>query len=302
MHIVYLLTNKTKTEGRRFYIGSKQECYLLQVDGVDTIISANTGKPYYSSSSSLEMKDDMLAGHIFEASILQQDIDRKELLQIENNFITQNNAVFSNEYYNKSNAVLNCHDQEAVCNRFGQTVKDLATDNSAISKKDQTATRLGFNNFGELCFKIDELYKASLKPSWAEVSRHFGQDRHWSGIYIKGFDMDKAREDLKLSAKKVELRKYVAENCSLRYAAKLLDLEYPAARVLLGDFYKPKERNFSLALLSGKSKDELEVEITKYILDGYTLEEVSKIMAIGVRSVKDYFLRCVRKRLKSSDL
>ena len=84
MEIVYLLTNITKTSGKRFYIGSKSSCKVVMINGVKTIMSIDSGKPYYSSSSSFEFKDDLKAGHVFEAEVLQKVPlkDRKRLVEI----------------------------------------------------------------------------------------------------------------------------------------------------------------------------------------------------------------------------
>lgn len=59
MNIVYMLENLNKKEGRRFYIGSKTECNLEVVDGINRIVSLKTGYPYYGSSQCPTMKDDM---------------------------------------------------------------------------------------------------------------------------------------------------------------------------------------------------------------------------------------------------
>ena len=280
MNIVYLLTNITKTEGRRFYIGSKQECYLVPVDGVNTIISCTTGKPYYSSSSSFEMKEDMQSGHVFEASILEEVIDRKKLLPVENNYTVKFNAVKSEEYYNISNAVLNCHDQDAVANRFGQTVRNLSSDNSSCSKRDNNAEQLGFSNFGLLAFHIQNVKDKNPKMTWADISRSLGKDRHWAKVFINPYDMNKAKIDLTKTDKISEIRKLIAENCSLFFAAKLLNIEIPAARVMLGDFNKLNERAYSVALLNGMSKEEMEVEVTKMVLQGSDFGDISKKLGI----------------------
>ena len=110
MNIVYLLTNITKEKGRRFYIGSKTECNVICLDGIDTIIDLKSDKPYYSSSQSLEMKEDMSKGNVFVARILESVPNRKTLLERENYWITKYDAVSSQEFYNITNAVLNCHD------------------------------------------------------------------------------------------------------------------------------------------------------------------------------------------------
>ena len=59
VNIIYMLENVDKKEGRRFYIGSKQECQIEVVDGLNRIVSCKTGRLYYGSSTCLEMKADM---------------------------------------------------------------------------------------------------------------------------------------------------------------------------------------------------------------------------------------------------
>lgn len=157
MNIVYLLTNTSKTEGKRFYIGSKTECQIVDVGGIPTIVDRD-GKPYYSSSSSFEFKEAMLRGEIISASLLEEVHDKKKLLLAENAWIDKSNAVFSEEYYNMSNAVLNCHNQDAIANLYGESVKELAKRNSSLGKRDNSAKDLGYSNFGELCFDIWERY------------------------------------------------------------------------------------------------------------------------------------------------
>ncbi len=100
MEIVYLLENLDKKEGRRFYIGSKQGCYLEEIDGATRIVAVNTGMPYYGSSTCIEMKEDMAACHTFNAIMLEHVRDKKDLLAAENKWIKHYDAVNSPEFYN----------------------------------------------------------------------------------------------------------------------------------------------------------------------------------------------------------
>jgi hypothetical protein len=96
------------------------------------------------------------------------------------------------------------------------------------------------------------------------------------------------------------LRKMVVvDDCSLKLACKILGLEIPAGRILLGDF--GKDRAFTVATQLGKTKDELELMVFKSIVDGKELEEVSSMFGICTTSVRRYLLRFLRKRFKSSD-
>lgn len=298
MNIVYLLTNTSKTEGRRFYIGSKTECQITDVEGVPTIISRD-GKPYYSSSSSYEFKTDIFNGDVISASILEEVVDKSILLQVEDSWIQRYNAVFSDEYYNLSNAKLNCHDNEGVANLYGETVRELAKNNSAASKRDNSAKDLGYTNFGELCFDIWERF--SKNNNWQVVSESFGKERHWANVTVKPYDMDKAKEDL-TKATSEDVRKMISKKCSLKRAAEVLGIELPAARVLLGDFNKKEQKAFGVALLLGKTQGELEAEITRDIISGVPWLEVTKKHGVNETSAKRYFMRCIRRHLAPEDI
>lgn len=298
MNIVYLLTNTSKIEGRRYYIGSKQECQIGEIDGVPTIIDRE-GKPYYSSSSSLEFREDVFKGDIFVASVLEEVYDRKSLLEAENRWIDTANAVYSDEYYNITNAVLNCHNQDTVANLYGETVFELAKNNSAASKRDNSAKELGYQNFGELCFDIWDRY--CKNNNWQVVSESFGKERHWACVTVKPYDMEKAKEDLSKVTQE-DVRKLISKKCSLKKVAEILNIEIPAARVLLGDFNKTAQKTFLVAAAKGKTQGELEAEITRDILDGMGWLEVTKKHAVNETSAKRYFMRCIRRHLAPEDI
>lgn len=299
MHLIYLLTNIDKPEGKRFYIGSKQECYLRMVDGIPTIIGTSNGKPYYSSSSSIEMREEMKRGERFSASILEEVQDRKKLIEREDYWITHFNAVKSQEYYNMSNAKLNCHDQDAVANKYGETIKELACRNSSWSKRDATARKCGFDNFGDFCFFLHECFQNG--EGNAQVSRRFNMHKSFAKRILDNFDMDKALKDREKDLVS-DIRNYIKDGCSLYYAAELLGIEIPVARSLLGDFNAVHSRAFSVARDMGKTKEELEIEITEEILEGKGFTEISREKGIVYESVKRYFLRCVRRNLKDIEL
>lgn len=298
MNIVYLLTNTSKTEGKRFYIGSKQECQIGKVDGIPTILDRD-GKPYYSSSTSYDFREDMLRGDVFVASLLEDVIDRSSLLQVENSYIEKANAVFSEDYYNLSNAVLNCHNQDAIANLYGESVKELAKNNSSTSKRDNSAKDLGFNNFGELCFAIWERYCDN--PNWQTVSESFGKERHWANVTVKPFDMEKALLDI--GKRTVEdVRKLISRKCSLHKAAQLLEIELPVARILLGDFNKEFQKSYSVAMSQGLTQGELEAAITKDVLRAMPWADVCRKHAVNETSAKRYFMRCIRRHLDPEDI
>lgn len=291
MNIVYLLTNKNKSEGKRFYVGSKVECKLINLDGVDTIYNIKTDKPYYSSSANHEFAEDMKAGHVFEASILEVVIGREKLRDAETKHIRELNAVESAEFYNMSEAFANTYDHQAVKNQFGETVAEFASRASQSSKRDGTAKELGYKNFGEMYFAMQK--RLDDGEGVKEVSLSCGKHRKWIQITLAPYDMAKAKKDL-LTDRTIDIRELMRKGASLKYAAASLGLELPAARVMLGDYSKEGERAYSVAAARGKSKNELELEITKRVLDGEGFNEIGNTMALVRESVLRYFLRCLR--------
>lgn len=303
MHIIYLLTNKSKQVGKRFYIGSKTDCKVIEIKGVHTIIRTSNGKPYYSSSTCPEMRQDLLNGDIFEATILEQisHKNKSNIIETEDKWIRKYDAVNSTEFYNLAYPLKYfCNNKDKfqqTANKYGQSVIDLAKDNSTLSKKDGSAKSLGFKNFGELCFEIWNEYKVT--NNWSAIAKKYGKHKGFCRVYVEQYDMAKAEQDLKLNLQK-ELRSLIDENCSLRKACEVLNIEYPAGRVLLGEYLENK--SFTVSRNLGLSKEELEISITKRILDGEGFREVSNSTGLIYESVKRYFFRCIRKRLKSSDL
>jgi hypothetical protein len=302
-NLIYLLTNINKSEGKRFYIGSKQEATLECFDGVMTILDRNN-KPYYSSSSSFEMKEEMKRGDIFEASLLEWVPDRRNLLEIENKYIMEKDAVKSDNYYNMSYALMNCHDQEAVANKFGETIKELACRNSSLSKRDNTAKKLGFNNFGELHLWVKQ--KKDEGFSHGDMSELIGKHRCFSKNIIEGIDLEKAYLEIENSnIYQDKLRSMIACGCSLYYAAELLKLELPSARIIIGDYNKEMERAYRCALKVGLSKDELEKRVVQIILnskDGEGYKDAARELKIGTEAVRRYLARYLKKNLSYPEL
>ena len=293
MNIVYLLTNTSKTEGKRFYVGSKLECKLLEIDGVPTIFNVKTGKPYYGSSSSFEFKEDFKRGDVFVASILEVVRLRKDVYERERHYINAHNAVNSEDYYNMSNAIDHMYNHHKTFkNSYGETVAEYAAACSQVSKRDNTATALGFKNFGEMYFEMQDRLDAG--EGVKDISSSYGKHRKWVQITLRPYDMKKAREEV-LNTSPESVRTLVLEGCSLKKAASLLGIEVPAARVLLGDFNRAMEKSFSVAKIRGKSKEELEIEITNRVLDGEGFIEIGNSMVLCRESILRYFLRCLRR-------
>lgn len=304
MNIVYKLTNLDRESGRRFYIGSKAECFIESINGIDRIVSSKTGLPYYGSSSCPLMKQDMAEGHRFSAEILEEVPNKSNLLEVENHWITSLNAVESSEYYNMAYATIGGFmiDQSAAYNMYGETIVSYGKATSSLNKRHNTAKRFGYKNLGEFCIFIYE-QKLSGKNS-AEIARDIGWERHAPYRYMSDYNMEKCLKEYDPTNKDLEkeIRCLIAEGVSAKRISELKNLEIPTVCLYIGDYDEIHRKSFLVAQRRGLTKEELEVQITKMILDGKGFNEVSRELSINESSVKRYFLRCIRSKLKSSDL
>lgn len=304
MNIIYMLTNVDKEEGRRFYIGSKTECFIESFEGLSRIVSSKTGKLYYGSSTCLEMKADMKNHHRFNAVILEEVPNKKDLLERENEWIKKYDAVNSPEFYNKSYAILGIFkvDQQAPYNEFGETILGYGKLMSSFNKKNNTAKKFGFKNLGEFCVWIYQRKQSGL--SWPAIADEIGWERHQPQRYVSCYNMEKsiAEYDPTNIELQREVRTMIAKGASVSKTAELLSLEIPTVIQYIGDFNLLNDRTFLCAQRRGMTKEELGIEVTKRILDGAGFNEVSVDLKLNETSVKRYFLRCVRANLKSSDL
>lgn len=89
---------------------------------------------------------------------------------------------------------------------------------------------------------------------------------------------------------------------TLQYIARHYDIELPTARVFLGDYSGDNMKRFLTSYNIGMTKTELEVAITKEFLLGKGLNEIARLFKIEVNSCKRYLYKCVREKLKISDL
>lgn len=291
MHIIYKLTNLDKTTGTRLYIGSKQECKLLIIDEIPTIFCVRTKKPYYGSSTNFKFKEDLINGNRFSAEILEIVLDKKEIRERENYYIKLYDAVNSDEYYNLSYAFINTRNPYAVKNCYGETVAEFAASQSQTSKREGTALELGYRNFGEMYFSLYEEIQNG-KPV-KELCKNLGKHRKWITTVLRPYDMEKAKQDLS-SCDEESVRNLILKGASLKKASEILNIEVPAARVLLGDFYKPLEKSFSVAVKKGKSKEELEKEITIRLVNGETIMSICNSMELCRESILRYHFRCLQ--------
>lgn len=305
MNIIYLLTNISKKEGTRYYIGSKTECSLIELNGISTIISLTNNKPYYSSSSNIQFHSDFKSGNVFVASILEEVPDRSLLLSTENKYILKHDAVNSEEYYNLSEANVAgyTYSQDAPKNIYGESIKEYAKNESASSKRRSRAKSLGFDNYGLLAFHI---YNRSLSgENFSLISTDLGLERHFAQRYLKNWDMQKASLQLKSLSKDLytnKLRSLITQGASLKKASEILGIEEVVAEMFNNNF-NLMNKKFSVALQKGMTEEELEIKIVKDILkDNIGFKECAKKNGITILNAQRYFLRHIRKRLDINDI
>lgn len=297
MDIVYKLTNTSKDEGRRFYIGAKEECSIHNdFDGVPTIFANTTNTPYYGSSQCPVMKSDLKAGHVFKAECLQVIPDRSNLYDTESEWLDKVRAVHSEDYYNISNHLKRVSNQDDVLNKYGETYKEVANRRSTVSRKDNKAVSLGYDNYGEMFY--DWLLRVSLGESGADIGRSLGIHRHFVTRYLNGMTLDKFKDGLDTVDEKIA-KEMLVQGATLKYISQYLNTHDAVVRKVLGSF-NPKN-DIATFLLS--TKEEAEKKIADMVINrDMSFKEVAKELNISKSSASRYFVSYVKRRLKGCDL
>ncbi len=300
MNIVYLLENIDKKTNPRKYIGFKTECNILPLEGIPAIYCNRENNYYFGSSLNPKMVQDLKNGNRFKATVLEKVGDRTLLPEKEIVHLKKFDAESNEEYYNLSSRLIHSLNQlDAPSNMFGETVRERANRESTRGTRDSSAKAQGFSNFGLMCFDIYE--RLSNGESGAAISRSMGKQVKYATRTIRDYDMKKAVKELESAWRESKaIRKDYSRRATLEKLHEIYGYEIPTLRVIIGDFRE--NCLFSVATELGTTKEELEISITKRILDGEGFKEVSEDTGISIQSVKRYFLRCIRSRLKSSDL
>ena len=298
MNIVYLLTNKNKKSGKRFYIGAKQEASIVEIEGVAKILNKK-GVVYNSCSCSTEFANDLKNGDVFEASLIEEIKDKNLLHKREKYYIDLYDVANSEDYYNLSNLCFDIGHQDQIANEFGQTYKKVASDKSSISKRDNAANKYGFDNFGNLVISV---YKNYLKTGvYRQTAREFGMPHYMVGRLFKDYDLEKAVKDCEKELYK-DVRMLYVKGATLQYIAKILDIELPAARIFLGEYGAKYLRSYITSLNIGMTPEELRSALTKEFIKGRGINDIARGFNIDATSCKRYIYKCIREKLKISDL
>lgn len=293
----------------RFYIGSKQDCHLDTINGVNTLISNKSGKPYWGSSSNRTMLED-LKKDVFEASILASTGHRDELLSLEQFWIDKLNAVESLEFYNLSSAKLRggmLHDKGTYANRYGETLTSFAGVQSAFMKRHNNALKLGFESFGH--FVLDFIERRKDKTSMSIIEKHYQSisEEHFSVCRLKhlsqSYDLAKIEKQFsKVSEKDIELfREMVFQGASISKVSETTEFEIPVVSYYISDILAI-DKKYLVAVRRNQTPEELELEVLKEVLGGLTIAQASRKLKITEASGNRYFYRILRERLKISDL
>ena len=193
-------------------------------------------------------------------------------------------------------------DQSAMYNLFGETIAGYGKVTSSINKKHSSAKKYGFRNLGELSVFLHCMLVQGYRQ--VDIANIIGCDRHFIARYNKNYDLDKCiREyDPLNECIKREVRILLSKGASVVKISELKSIEIPTVCMYIGDYDQVYRKAFLVAQRRGQTKEELEVDVTKLILDGMGFDEAARHLGINATSAKRYFLRCVRSRLKSKDL
>lgn len=298
MNIIYLLTNLTNNKK---YMGQKVECRIENIDGIDTIINNKTELPYYGSSSNILMIEDMKSCK-FKAEILEQVLDKKDICKREDYWMKFYNAVESKDFYNLTYPLdYSTRDfQNSVKNEFGELYKEFAANESAISKRINSAKKVGFNTLED--FYLDIHKKIQIENNLAKIAREYGVERHTISRLIKEVDIEKFYTETQQYSKRTynKIVDYRIKGASIKKIAKLLNIEFATVIYYIGtDNYK--KQNYIVSNRKGLTEDELGYKIMEKFLKGDGLNKISKDLQLNRNQTSRSFYRYIRKHIEIND-
>lgn len=295
MNIIYQLTNLTN--GKK-YIGQKVECRLEN----SIIINNKTELPYWGSSSNIQMKED-LKNHNFKAEILEIVNDKKDICIREDFWVRKLNAVESTSYYNLTYPLhYNKRDfQNSVKNSFGETYKEYAANESTISKRVNSAKKIGFNTLPD--FYLDIIEKLKQTNNLAEIARNYNVERHTISRLVKDVNLLKFKNEIKEFDIKIleQIKNYIKQGVSIKKIASILNLEFSTILYYIGNV-NYKNRNYLVSQRKNMTPDELSITIMRLFLLGKNMTTIAKELSLQKFQIERYFHRFIRKHIKINDL
>lgn len=306
MNIVYKFVSKVSG---KFYIGSKVECKVVG----NNIIDRN-GKYYYTSSFSEELSKEFSDGNMV-LEVLEDKIPREDLLKREDYWQHKFSAVEDPMCYNQCYALFfntenkqRLKNQDDIGNIFGETLKEITTNNRVIGRRDTRAQKLGYDNFGILYKWILDKREEGL--SFKAIDKLLGAD-HFAGRTVNihhGYNpafvttlQDFKRDDIDL----VKVKQYLLKGKTLIRICQ--DEGYPVVvvRYLLGgtDFKNLIELEDKIAINSGfLNRKDLEYYVMReYLNDVPYCKIADKLEGISNSTCQRIVHKLVKERLKISD-
>lgn len=310
MNIIYLLTNLTNNKK---YIGQKVECRIEEIDDIKTIINLKNEMPYYGSSKNEEMRKDLCI-HKFSAEILEVVNNREDLIDREEYYIRFYDAVNSEEYYNLSypkdfhkygkKRRFTSENHNSIKNSFGETYKEYASRESSLSKRINSARKIGFEKLEDFYVNVYEkiLENGENKINYTLMDRQYGAGRNTISRLLKEVNLGKFYEEFKNKNSKTEniIKDYRRKGASIKLIANILDLEFPTVLSYIGTA-KVRDKNFIVAERKGMTEDELGYKIMEKFLAGEGFKKINKDLGLTSLQSKRYFYRFIRKHLEIND-
>ena len=298
MNIIYLLTNLTNSKK---YIGQKVECRIENLDGIDTIINNKTELPYYGSSSNILMIEDMKI-HKFKAEVLERVLDRKEICKREDYWIRLYNAVESNDFYNLAYPLdYSSRDfQNSVKNEFGELYKEYAANESAISKRINSAKKVGFSTLED--FYLDVYQKIKIEKNLTKIAKSYNVERHTISRLLQEVNIEKFYIEIQNYSKRTynKIADFRVKGASIKKIGEILNLEFATILYYIGT-NNYKKQNYIVSNRKGLTEDELGYKIIEKFLRGDGLNKISKDLQLNKNQTTRSFYRFIRKHIEIND-
>lgn len=267
MNIIYKFTsNKTK----RFYIGSKTECQVI-----NQVIVDRRGKNYYSSSSNEDYWLDLKQNGM-QLQVLEEVPDRDKLLGRESYHQRQHNAVDNSECYNRAYAdnfrgYITPEKSKSVINKFGETLVEVASRASAVSRKDSKAIQFGFLNYGDM-------YKKTLQIRESGKSLTYIDELYNTNCFFKRVLRGKNLKDFKDEVDLVKVAETMQDGATFLKTCEVLNYKDWVVREKFGsDLSLVLDKRQRVATINGfKTENELNNYIMREYINGKGANETVK--------------------------